>query len=600
LILLRTSLRISTAAITGALIILAGASGLMPQVQAAGASSLSGEILGEVRSGAGVAQMGATVLLFNRYDQLIRQTISNDQGRFAFGALTPDAYSVRVSLASFVPAVRRNIAVLAGSEAVLKISLASLLSTIEVTPAAASSGALITDDWKWVLRSSQATRAVLRLLPDVVPSSSSRATALFSNTTGLVKVSAGDGDALAGPLQQDLGTAFGVATSIYGMAKVRVSGNVGYAPVTGAVPSAAFRASYEGSSDSGPQLILTARQVFLPNLAGSGSGSSPALRTASLAALDRVDIGESLHVDYGMSLDSVTILNRINYGNVFGRASYELGEGGVVRVAFGSAAQPEELMVAPSPLQGDSTTDLNQDMTMLSRLPRISRLAGRMAVQRDQNMEAGYEIVRGSRTYSASVYREEITNAAFLLSGPSEFAVSGELLPDLDSRGMVFNAGDMHRTGVTLAVRQALGDRIELTMAGGRGDALVADAQEAASNRGDDLRAVIHKAPRSWLTASASASLPLTGTHLGASYGWTDFRALTPVHYSLTGRTSQDMGWNVSVRQPLPAIGGVRMEATAEMRNLLAQGYLPLLAAGRRAILTNSPRGVRGGLSFIF
>ena len=101
-------------------------------------------------------------------------------------------------------------------------------------------------------------------------------------------------------------------------------------------------------------------------------------------------------------------------------------------------------------------------------------------------------------------------------------------------------------------------------------------------------------------TASSSASLPLTGTHLGASYGWTDFRALTPVHYSLTGRTSQDMGWNVSVRQPLPAIGGVRMEATAEMRNLLAQGYLPLLAAGRRAILTNSPRGVRGGLSFIF
>src|SRR5205807_8543157 len=117
----------------------------------------------------------------------------------------------------------------------------------------------------------------------------------------------------------------------------------------------------------------------------------------------------------------------------------------------------------------------------------------------------------------------------------------------------VFNTGDMHRTGVTLAVTQALGEHLELTVAAGRGDALVTDAQEAASNRGEDLRAGIHRAPRSWLTARASASLPVTGTHVGASYGWTDFRALTPVHYSLTGKTGQDMGWNVSVRQPLPA-----------------------------------------------
>src|SRR5947209_2021918 len=96
-------------------IVLAGALGLSPAAYAASAPSLSGEILGEVRSGSGVAQMGATVLLFNRYDQLIKQTLSNEQGRFAFGTLSPDSYSVRVSLASFVPALRRNIAVAAGS-----------------------------------------------------------------------------------------------------------------------------------------------------------------------------------------------------------------------------------------------------------------------------------------------------------------------------------------------------------------------------------------------------------------------------------------------------------------------------------------------------
>jgi hypothetical protein len=44
-----------------------------------------------------------------------------------------------------------------------------------------------------------------------------------------------------------------------------------------------------------------------------------------------------------------------------------------------------------------------------------------------------------------------------------------------------------------------------------------------------------------------------------------------------------------------------RFEATADLQNLLKQGYLPLSGAGGQAIiLTNMPRAVRGGLSFIF
>jgi hypothetical protein len=165
---------------------------------------------------------------------------------------------------------------------------------------------------------------------------------------------------------------------------------------------------------------------------------------------------------------------------------------------------------------------------------------------------------------------------------------------------MVFNTGDMLRQGAAAAVTQSLGDNAEVTVAAGRAETLINEGQAAASAQGDDVRATIHKAPRSWLTVRASAQLPVTATHLGASYGWTDFRALTPVHYSLTGDTSQDMGWNISLRQPLPGFNGMRMEASAELRNLLAQGYLPISAGGRQAILTNSPRGVRGGVSFIF
>src|SRR5437660_10270019 len=100
---LRTS-TITLGVVMGTLCLSLSARGATP-------APLSGTILGQVKSATGVAQMGATVILYNRYDQLIRQVLTNDQGKFSFDALSPDLYSIRVTLASFVPAIRRNIAV---------------------------------------------------------------------------------------------------------------------------------------------------------------------------------------------------------------------------------------------------------------------------------------------------------------------------------------------------------------------------------------------------------------------------------------------------------------------------------------------------------
>jgi hypothetical protein len=586
------SLRTPTIAFT-----MAALAGLASSIHAG--TPLSGEILGEVRNTAGVTQMGATVLLFNRYDQLVRQTLTNDSGKFAFDGLLPDVYSVRVSLASFVPAIRRNIAVVIGSESLLKINLSSVLSTIELAPLTAPPGTLMSDEWKWVLRSSQATRPVLRLLPGQSAPSVKTAASMFSDTTGVVRVSAGSTDPLSGALQQDLGTGFGVATLINGRSRMRVTGNLGYTQVSG-LPSAGFRATYYRDSDNqrGPQIALTARQIYLPVMLGSGNPGStvgPALRTASMTAVDKIDVADNVHLEYGVSLESISFHDRLNYMSTFGRATYETGASGAVRVAYSSATDPEDLMAR----DGETTADLNHDLTALSRLPRISRRNGRTTVQRNQNYEAGYSIVDGSRTYSASAFMEDVSNAGFLMSGSLDLVSNDNMLPDLNSRGVVFNAGNFRRTGYMLAVTQAMGDRLEFTLAGGRASALLAHPLADTAD-GEDLRVAIHAAPRPWFTAKVTGCLPFTGTYLGASYGWTDFRALTPAHYSLTSKASQEIGWNFALRQPLPGFAGMRMEAAAELRNLLAQGYLPISSDGRQSILTNSPRGVRGGVSFIF
>jgi hypothetical protein len=44
-----------------------------------------------------------------------------------------------------------------------------------------------------------------------------------------------------------------------------------------------------------------------------------------------------------------------------------------------------------------------------------------------------------------------------------------------------------------------------------------------------------------------------------------------------------------------------RVEATCELRNLMAQGYLPLQdVGGSSVLLVQTPRSLRGGLSFVF
>ena len=586
--------------------LIAGMVGLTPAIYAADtgavfAPSLSGQILGEVRNSTGVVQMGAVVSLYNRYDELLRRGFSNQDGKFVFDGLAPNVYSIGVSLASFVPAVRRNISVLAGSEKLLKIQLASALSTIELVPINSPEGALMSDSWKWVLRSSHATRPVLRLLPQTASgSSSSRSamTSLFSETSGLVKVSAGDGD-LFGGNSQDLGTAFVLATSVAGTSKVHVSGNVGYA--ANGLPSAGFRATYRRDNETGegPQMAMTVRQIYLPSLMGSGPGSSntPALRTASMSSYDKMEVLDIIHLEYGVSLESISLFGRMNHVNPFGRATYDLGDKSTLQLAVSAGSPPVELIAGST----DQNQNLNGDLAALGQMQRISRRDNQAAVERTKVVEAGYQTVRGSRTYRATVYAEQVSDAAFLMSGDLGFVDAGNLLPDMSSLGTIFDVGDYRRMGYSVSVAQALGDRVEVSAAAGRADGLqLQKSPDAPPANGDDLRSGIRNTPRPWVTVQADASVPATHTHLATSYGWTDQKVLMPMHVSLTGKSDQKIGWNVYARQPLPSIGGMHMEMTVDLRNLLAQGYVGIQSNGRHAVLTNTPRAVRGGVSFIF
>ncbi|MBI2686270.1 MAG: carboxypeptidase regulatory-like domain-containing protein [Acidobacteria bacterium] len=583
-------------------LILTGSASSSP-VSAADFPKSAGAIIGVVADPGGIAQMGATVLLFNRMEKLVQRAVTNERGQFGFDNLVPDSYIIRVSLSSFVPAIREGILVQPGMRSFLNINLASVLSSVEFVYATPNAPRLLSDEWRWVLRSSMSTRPVLRYLP-----STSRPENIFSNTRALVRVSAGDsGSAIQGN-QPDLGTAFAVATSLYGVNNVQVSGNVGYVSRAG-MPAASFRTRYSRDSISNglpvsnsPEVQLTVRQTFLPTRAGAAlnSANSPALGAMTGLVLDHFKLGGQIEFTYGAQLESVTFFDRLNLLSPFARLDIEVTKKDAVRVAWSSGAAPEEMYVANRQASGD----LQQDLSTLSSFPRVSMRDGRTHVQRMNQAEASisHELDTNTRI-SVAAYYEDVANAALMAMGDTTDYATSEMLPDLFSRSSVFNIGSYHRRGAMASVDRRFGEHWSAQAAFGTGGTLQPRGEIIESGNPDSLRGALRHTQRSWSNFRVAGAVPGSGTRFSATYMMTDYRAALPAHRYMTMRQSPDLGLNVQVRQPIPSFGiwAGRVEAVAELRNVLHQGYLPLQGTNeRRVVLLPSPRTVRGGLAFIF
>ncbi len=108
---------------------------------------------------------------------------------------------------------------------------------------------------------------------------------------------------------------------------------------------------------------------------------------------------------------------------------------------------------------------------------------------------------------------------------------------------------------------------------------------------------------RQSLSAKLSGTAPGTKTRWIASYGWTGGRALTPVDMFNASAGQADPFLDLFFRQPMPGTSSFsgHMDIVLEVRNLLAQGYVPVFGEdGRTVYLVQSARAVRGGVAFNF
>ena len=166
---------------------------LAPSAHAGGPLPLSGSILGEVKSVAGVAEMGAKVLLYDRHEQIVRQALTNEQGRFGVrGAGSGRVLDSRDAGQFCAGDAAQYLASRPGTENLLQINLSGIFSTVDILSSAAH-GTLMGDDWKWVLRASPSTRPILRFLPDAAEQFAGQQQrgsvlrSMFSQTEGILK-----------------------------------------------------------------------------------------------------------------------------------------------------------------------------------------------------------------------------------------------------------------------------------------------------------------------------------------------------------------------------------------------------------------------------
>jgi len=124
--------------------------GALPAAAQNSLKSSSGTVSGVVHDSAGIPQLGATVEMFSEAPGVLaaRQFLTNTQGIFKGDKLAPGFYTVRVTLAGFLPSLEKHIRISSNLTTVVRVQLESMFASVEQLRRPPTNGAAEPDDWK--------------------------------------------------------------------------------------------------------------------------------------------------------------------------------------------------------------------------------------------------------------------------------------------------------------------------------------------------------------------------------------------------------------------------------------------------------------------
>lgn len=537
----------------------------------------SASIAGYVHSASGAPQIGAVVEVIGSAAQVLN-LVTDDKGGFRASGLVPGVYNVKVSAPAFLPTLREKISLKAGASILLNLTLSTVFDALQFTP---RQGASEDGDWDWVLRST-ANRPVLRILPDGSPVTvADKSTS--SDLKGTLSFVAGAPSQGFGSIS-DMSTGFSVQKSVFASGTLTVNGDVGYGS---ALPNAVLRSSYKHRMANGstPEIAFTMRRLSSPDLG---------VRNAQLEALamttsDEINLDNVLELKFGSELQTIQFMGRVTAFRPFGSVAAHLSPDTVVEYRY-STSRPDSredkgFESAPADL---SESD-----------PRVSMSGYSSAIEKAHHQELALSHREGETNMQVAFYSDRLVDPA--LTGVGEFSSNtGDVLPDVYSGTFTYEGRNLDTHGVRLVLERKLTSDVTATADYSYGGVL--DLKGSTPTL-ENVREQSVTRNRHVLSGKLSGTAPHTKTRWIASYGFESGRSLTPVDMFNASAGQSDPFFDVFLRQPIrcsKALAG-HMDVVVEIRNLLAQGYVPVFGQdGRTVYLVQSARAVRGGLAFNF
>ena len=525
-----------------------------------------GAISGYVRDASGDPQMGAVVQILGVANHTL--TVFTDAaGHYSASGLIPGIYSLRVTAPSFLPTLREKVGIKPGANLSINITLSTLLNVMQLGPVRNLPD---DDDWKWTLRS-VANRPILRIFDDPTTEKQDHE---FKGTLSFLAGSAAAGYGTG----SDMSTGFTLERSVFSTSRLAFTGNVGYGE---SLPAAVVRTRFSHRLPNGsePTVALTVSRFAPsdPNL------HNAALQAIALSAADNFAIGDVLELKFGSEMQTIQFLGHLNAFRPFASADFHLSPDTVVEYDY-TTSRPN--------LRAEKGFD-STPADLSETNPRVSMLAFSPRIESAHHQEISVSHRSGKTNLQVAYFSDRVADPA--LTGVGDVtSAGGFLLPDITSGTFSFAGRTFDTDGLRLVLQRKFASDLTATLDYSFGGALgLSQSDVALEHAGQWMSTQRHHA----LSAKLSGTTPLTHTRWIASYRWVNGTTVTPVDMFNASAGQSDPFLNVFVRQP---IGG-HVEALIDIRNLLAQGYVPLVSSdGQTVYLVDSARSVRGGVAFTF
>ena len=549
----------------------------------------SGKLAGVVDDTSGIPQMGATVDLIAEATgaTVARDFLTNTQGVFRGERLTPGLYTLRVTLAGFLPTLQQHVRVNAHLTTVVRIQLESMFASLDQLRRQPSSVQVANDDWKWVLRSASAERPILQWV-DNDDAQAGLNTAPVLDVKAIhprAQLEFTDGARRPGSVSNvpsAPATAFAYDQKLGGASRVILAGEMNY---DDSAPGGAFATVWlpTGTLSNGPRSTLVLREAKL----GPNGATFRGVRASEAGS---ISLGDRTQVRYGGEYVLVGLMKSASAIRPDLQLERQFSEDWHATLIF--AAEPG----AGEPLEtgdGDSSAVLAAALNELDAFPTLLWRHGRPVLEGGWHEELAVDRKLGAHgKLQVAAFHDDNAHVAVFGRGndlPSEY------FQDYFSNGFAYDGSASNSWGGRAAFRQALTDNIDVTaiysFAGALSPSVVID-----SRLRDMLRTSMHHS----LGGNISARLPRTHTRVDAGYKWVNGTIVSRLDAFGDSLFQVDPFFHVGVRQALPKFGPGRWEAIADCDNLLAQGYVPLNTRDGHAVLVPTFRTFRGGLSVQF